>query len=183
MPPRNDSSSHKGSASVLHEGDHIFEYVDRLRFIGQKIQMLNLMLVFSILLTSTPIMMVALKGIRTIGYAIEPIYFLSTTGFFMAIMCLVLYDRLRKNGDNIFDEITSELQWMSPTESLSNKQFVPDVRPSLSVRIGLRDYVTSANLPFARGRNGPIVYFIFTGFVWILAVAARLYVESQPLYR
>lgn len=94
---------------------------------------------------------------------------IETVSFFGSLLLLLCYDRLRKKGDVIFEEISDEFQWYIRKGNYVNvKEGTPQEGPALRARVLLRTFATTANLPLAPGKYGPGIYFLINAGLAIL---------------
>lgn len=69
------------------------------------------------------------------------------------------FETLRKRGDAIFEEVSDEFQWHIGKKYADSSGGETDLaRPQLDVRLALRDFARSAELPLFPGRLGPAAY-------------------------
>lgn len=78
-----------------------------------------------------------------------------------ALACIVLilavvHDQARRTGDVVFEEVSDELQWHRQKTGRTDDAALD--RPLLPIRIALRRYAVSADLPLLRGRAGAAAY-------------------------
>lgn len=80
----------------------------------------------------------------------------------------IFYENQRKRGEAIFEEISDELQWhIGYRSSISNKE-VSAEKPELRIRITLRSFARTTDLPLIPGKFGPALYIginIFMSFL------------------
>lgn len=113
---------------------------------------------------------------------IEELAICSVTMLFTVLICIVLFDFLRKKGDVLFEEISDELQWgvYNDVERKSDKEDYPvlersaEERPRLHVRIVLRSFSRAADLPLVPGRFGPAIYLLINIVLALITLASRL---------
>ncbi len=87
-------------------------------------------------------------------YIMLPLFF----SFFAAsFLLLIYYDRLRRRGDAIFEELSDELQW-NLTRSFKSEAPRDTSRPDLEARVLLREYINTIDLPLTRGKQGITIY-------------------------
>jgi hypothetical protein len=65
------------------------------------------------------------------------------------------YDRARRRGNGIFEEISEELQVAFRSRLPEESR---NLRPDLELRLTLRDFNESSRLPFTYSRSGPLLY-------------------------
>jgi len=82
------------------------------------------------------------------------------------LISVLRYERIRRHGNTLFEEISDELQWQlfQNVSKLGKGQ-----RPSLEVRLALRTYNESAQLPFFGGKRGGQIYALLNISITILA--------------
>jgi hypothetical protein len=90
-----------------------------------------------------------------------------------------LYDRSRRRGGTIFEEISEEYQ-VDLRDRISSE--VADTRLNLEVRLSMRDFSVSSKLPLVRGVTGPLIYLTFnlglTLLAWLI-VYLSIYLEFK----
>jgi len=110
--------------------------------------------------------------------------------FVANLIGLLVYERLRRRGDAIFAELSDELQWRLVNEGYAShdtqgmplppppgfKYSEPNQRdrPSLTIRIVLRTFIRNTDLPFIRGANGPLIYFLLSIALWATSMLLSL---------
>lgn len=77
---------------------------------------------------------------------------------FIIIFAAMRFEYFRKRGDVLFEEISDELAW-NLTNKVS-KEEVSKERPSLKIRVILRSFVKTSDLPIVPGKYGPLSYII-----------------------
>lgn len=82
----------------------------------------------------------------------------------LALISVVVYESLRKQGDSLFEEVSDELQWnirkagRKTTAGADYEATVADERPKLHTRIILRSFARATDLPLIPGKFGPAIY-------------------------
>lgn len=71
----------------------------------------------------------------------------------LGVFALIKFNELRKRGMILYDELTDEIDW-----SNKRKEFMH--RPPIEMRIIVKEFVKSADLPFTSGPNGLAFYLI-----------------------
>lgn len=87
---------------------------------------------------------------------------------FMNLISLIRYERLHKRGDTLFEEISDELNWYL-REPPAEKSSVANRTPPITVRVVLRSYTRTTDLPLIPGRFGPGIYGLVNIAVMVLA--------------
>ena len=92
-------------------------------------------------------------------------------GFFLFTIVAVSvavfrYEQHRRKGDALFDEVSDELEW----DIKGRQSKVANERPDLETRVVLRSFVKATDLPFAPGKFGPALYFLFNFLSSVLAL-------------
>jgi hypothetical protein len=72
-----------------------------------------------------------------------------------ALLCAVVHEISRKQGDVLFEEISDEVQWR--VRSQGHEKIAPE-RPLLDVRVTLRSFAHASDLPFIPSRFGAAIY-------------------------
>jgi hypothetical protein len=70
-----------------------------------------------------------------------------------ALALIILYDRTRRRGEALFEEISDEFQWYIARPTTKG-----GVTPPLDVRVVLRTFAKTSDLPIVPGRFGPAIY-------------------------
>ncbi len=89
----------------------------------------------------------------------------------LAIVGGIVYEVVRRRGDALFDEVSSELQWFVRERNASGR--VAEYRPHLEARIILREFAQAGEMPFL-GRFGPTICIAFN-----MIIAALAFVYSR----
>jgi hypothetical protein len=154
----------------------------QLRFIGNIILLLTLFNMFSTIAAfyfsqvwNVIIAKNALKdpfGYSTYNYSTytveQSFYIAASLSFIFLIICiflLITFDKQKRQGNVLFEEISDELQWwmLSKNSSDTNKEnniLVEKERPILRIRIALREFAHTTDLPLMRSSYGSIMYFL-----------------------
>jgi hypothetical protein len=88
------------------------------------------------------------------------------------LTALFLYDRRRRHGDVLFEELSNELQWQAVSGSSIPK--AAESRPSIENRVTLRNYVQASDLPLVPGKFGPTAYAITFLIIAVICVLVRI---------
>lgn len=88
------------------------------------------------------------------------------------LFLLVMRDSLKKRGDALFEELSDELQWHA-LGKISNEKLA-ESRPRLSIRVALRTYARTTDLPLVPGRYGEAVYAAFSIAMFFVAGFASI---------
>jgi hypothetical protein len=110
----------------------------------------------------------------------ETIVVLASVAFVIETICLLAYERLRRTGDTLFDELSSELQWSlrqkfePPSDPFESRK-----PPNLTVRIILRRFIKNTDLPLVPGHIGTFIYLIVGLSLWIitLSISVRIFYD------
>jgi hypothetical protein len=85
-------------------------------------------------------------------------------------MSLFHFDRVKREGDSLFEEISEELHWtIDKTVKSSNDLTGGKGRPDLEARVIMRNYAANRELPLAPGKLGPMVYLVMAFGMFILS--------------
>jgi len=79
---------------------------------------------------------------------------------FFGMYTLIIYDRMRKKGDALFEEVSDELQWNILQSVKTEKVSDRSKKPTLKARVVLREFITTIDLPLVRGKHGMTIYFL-----------------------
>jgi hypothetical protein len=91
----------------------------------------------------------------------------------LVMLGLIGFDRDRRRGNSIFEEVSDELQW----SVLTRASEPPRQRPDLAIRIALRGFNDASKLPITRGYRGVQIYGI-VNVLLLLAVVALDWLNS-----
>jgi hypothetical protein len=75
----------------------------------------------------------------------------------LTVIALLYFERLRRRGDTLFQELSEELNWFSRPRDL-NESVVPYNVPPIDIRVALRTYTRMTDLPLVPGKFGPATY-------------------------
>lgn len=78
----------------------------------------------------------------------------------IGVFILFRFNAIKDRGMIIYEEITDEIDW-----SRKRKEFIH--RPPLEIRIIIKDFLKSTDLPFTTGTNGQAFYLLLF-FVFLL---------------
>lgn len=99
----------------------------------------------------------------------------SSVSFVFLIIALFAYDQLKRRGDVIFEELSNELQW-------SLDQDVQRKAASLDIRVLMRHYVFSSDLPLTRGPYGMGLYLALGVILWLAGFSVYLWFVQQAVF-
>lgn len=95
----------------------------------------------------------------------------------ISIAAVVFFESLRKRAETLFEEISDEFQWQIKSFGSKSGGEQPRSRPDLDVRIALRNFAKSGDLPLIPGKFGPTLYAITNLIVTItFALQHRFFV-------
>jgi hypothetical protein len=98
----------------------------------------------------------------------------------LGIQLLLVWDRCRREGMAVYEEISDEVEWRHRTfrkdgpegqESRGNKAI-------LGVRLDLRRFLTNTELPFAPGSNASTIYVLY--FIFTIVCFVMILILSDP---
>lgn len=143
-------------------GDHLQYSLDNLERISLRLRMYG-NLVFLLTLIDILLVVFITLGIRYFyGLTLRtgPFLTIFATVNFVATLCtVVLYEYLRRKGDAYFEEISDELQWnVGYRRRTSNPDKNADETPPLQIRVILRSFARTTDLPLIPGKFGPAIY-------------------------
>lgn len=111
-----------------------------------------IILFFTLTVLSVPLINIVRKyQINDLGFAFCVIL------TFINIFLTIFFDYLRKKGETIFEEVSDELHWYIGYEK-GNSQNTSEKKPEIKIRILLREFVKTTDLPLIPGKYGPAVY-------------------------
>jgi hypothetical protein len=91
--------------------------------------------------------------------------FISGFSFLCLIVTTFFFEKERRYGDTIFDEVVDELKW----DITGSSKQIADERPNLDTRVILRSFLKSEELPLIPGRFGHVIY-IAINFLLIIGI-------------
>jgi hypothetical protein len=159
-------------------GSQVFANLKRLVRITRTIEIVA-MTVFILLISQMVILIASLLSLRRILYLHDTdLILMASFIFFITILALFVHERLKRNGDIIFNEVSDELQWSlesrrfpkSPNDFHSEKE----QRPNITIRIILRTFIRNTDLPLAASRLGPLIYLAMSFLIWSSQLVASI---------
>ena len=92
------------------------------------------------------------------------IIFISTSGIFS----LLAFHRTKKRGMVYYEEIVDEIEWSSKRSDFKE-------RPPIGIRVVIKDFLKSTDLPFTSGQNGQTFYFaLFLALIFLTIALGAL---------
>ncbi len=88
------------------------------------------------------------------------IIFISTSGIFS----LLAFHGTKKRGMVYYEEIVDEIEWSSMRSDFKE-------RPPIGIRVVIKDFLKSTDLPFTSGQNGQTLYFALFLALFFLTIA------------
>lgn len=88
----------------------------------------------------------------------------------MACAIIIWFERIRRSGDTLFEEISDELQWHVRHDDPKASHSAARSRPDFSVRVALREFARLSDLPVIPGRFGPSIYIAVNVIVSFFAL-------------
>jgi len=132
----------------------------------------------------------------TVAWLGKSIHFIKTDDFFFLILMMEIFflaivvvsihrfDRLRRNGDVIYQELSDEVEW-APSGSLRKSLRVdeedapslerPNEIPGIEIRIAFRNFLVSSDLPLVEGPAGRMFYLLINFLGAILLASLTLF--------
>ncbi|WNV09014.1 hypothetical protein [Tardiphaga sp. 709] len=135
-----------------------------------------LLLIFQ--LATLPFQFLQLRGLYP-PFSQTELLFLSSIFFYMSLIALFMYERSRKLGDTIFNEVSDELQWNLINERSEFSPHERRGRPQLTIRIALRNFIAGTDLPLVAGRQGAAIYLTFNFILWAAQFAGLIYGKNS----
>ncbi len=112
------------------------------------------------------------------------IFPLREASFFSVLFTIIIfglaifYENQRKSGEAIFEEVSDELQWhIGYRSSIPNK--VSEKKPELEIRIALRTFARTTDLPLIPGKFGPVLYIGINILISLLSGYLEYTMEPQ----
>jgi hypothetical protein len=157
---------------IDHFENDVFGQIRRLARITNQIRVLGM------LIAATTLISLAFVGLiaAPVSLTTSNVRFLSlvlVTFNTCVLIVLVAREYLVRTGDTLFEEISDELQWhvLGELKSSSGLPFVdgvldelkalrqqPSTRPPLEIRVALRLFAKSTDLPLVKGSLGTTMY-------------------------
>lgn len=88
---------------------------------------------------------------------------------FCGVIFLFRFSMLRNQGMIIYEELTDEIDW-----SRKRKEFIH--RPSMELRIVIKEFLKSTDLPFTSGANGQAFYIVLFIIILISSIMIKVFV-------
>ncbi len=180
-----DDQNHESSKS---RADELYFNVKKLRRITQMIEVISIVSFGSLIGLLVVIAMMSLSVRSRSALSVDELSAISNTLFVLTLLSLLFYERLRRNGDTLFTELSDELQWRLNLEhsalasdrswELGSSELDRSVRPPLSMRVVLRSFVKNTDLPLTRGAAGTQVYLLIGIVLWITSLVIGVYSKS-----
>jgi len=154
-------------------------YASRLQFVGVLILVSTLVNIIVVLFGFATIP--AYTSNHSINYSdVRDKYTLIVVAIFaFVVISSVIFDQLRRLGSVLFEEISDDLEWHIDAErrTLDTLRVKESKNaPPLTVRLTLRHFAQSSELPLITGRQGLILYILLNLFVSIAElVSIRVY--------
>lgn len=94
------------------------------------------------------------------AYAVRGIFTLSAALLLSLLLYLLLvYERCRKRGRVLYEELSDELQWRITSGDDKTSTIRRKRNPGIRARVVLRSFVYSTDLPMLSGNTAAFVYF------------------------
>jgi hypothetical protein len=109
--------------------------------------------------------------------------FLSFIFFAISVFLLITYDKQKRQGNVLFEEISDELQWWTLEKNVSGIKKKNDSnslereRPILRIRIALREYVHTTELPLLKGTSS-IALYLLLNILSAVSTAIAMYMSA-----
>lgn len=148
------------------DGEKLFHEVESLSHISKELQRLGFIAsTLSYLNITVLIFIVFFLRYLNLDPAIT-IFAFSVIPCMLTIVLIGIYDQFKRRGDALFEEISDELQWHITQRftkpEKNNKQGETTNKnsssPDLQLRITLRTFARSIQLPLTPGHLGPVIY-------------------------
>lgn len=112
------------------------------------------------------------KSYSDIYTNMEPLMLIITFTFIIfGIFLLFRFNSLRDKGMILYEEITDEIDW-----SRKRKEFIH--RPPIQLRIIIKEFLKSTDLPFTTGKNGQAFYLLLFILNCIATVLIKILVNQ-----
>jgi hypothetical protein len=161
--------------SVINAGLDYEAVLRRLAKLTGRLRLLGILIAFDTIGGIVAVLWVAVAASLSSGYSSREYgarLLLLPGAFVVASLAqIVLFDRFRRLGAGLFEEISDELQWRTKPTAHSEPE-ASDRRPGLLVRVLLRDFVAAEDLPVVPGRFGAAAYAAVNVLLIPLALTA-----------
>lgn len=87
----------------------------------------------------------------------------------VTLLNIAMFDIARRRGSMLYEEISEEMQWRLRERITADEP--ADARPPLYVRLALREFASSSELPLMPGRAGVTIVAILNIFLAVVAVS------------
>lgn len=143
----NNSLEHKNElGSVLSELKRLTRWLERIGMACLSLTVINLGMIFSFVFVQLDL------------YLSIPI---SWSCGILSVISSVSFDRIRRKGNTMFEEISEELHWKFRHAKQPDMDIpVAKEIPEFYIRIILRSFATSTDMPLVPGKFGPLIYVI-----------------------
>jgi hypothetical protein len=196
MVSRNDDTSSSKTEEIAYESlqSHVAlidTYLKELEFTSRSLRFYSLLI--AVLTISNMFFFLGVFVFRDVveSPAIVSVQLFNLGIFSVVIAVIVLFDRRRRRGNGLFEEISNEIQsltgeafkeMLTATTVYEYNDAELETMTGLSkqvkfnARVTLRDFTRSAELPLVPGNIGPVIYFVFNLLITMIALSnfARL---------
>ncbi|WP_431108858.1 hypothetical protein [Winogradskyella poriferorum] len=98
-----------------------------------------------------------------------PLMIMTFLSILFGIILLFKFNSLRDKGMILYEEITDEIDW-----SRKRKEFMH--KPPLELRIIIKEFLKSTDLPFTSGKNGQAFYIVLFMVIAISTILIKILV-------
>lgn len=165
--------------SFLDKGTE--KFIKELSDLSRKLESLGQRILFASIFNLAVDIIYVGGNISAIGQSNEIVVFWgSLFSILLTILLVVFYlfqfERLKKKGDVIFDEISDELQWWAINkesdfvEEYLKKMGKKSIRPKINVRVILREYVNNSGLPLLQTANSTFTYLSINFVFFVISL-------------
>ncbi len=162
-----------------YEDENFYPFLERLENIKHILKRYSLMLLLILLLSI--IFMTLFAFIHKYNLTREvyysnmytvfeiPLMIMTFLSILFGIILLFKFNSLRDKGMILYEEITDEIDW-----SRKRKEFMH--KPPLELRIIIKEFLKSTDLPFTSGKNGQAFYIVLFMVIAISTILIKILV-------
>lgn len=162
-----------------YEDENFYPFLDRLEKIKHILKSYSLMLLLILLLSIIFMTLFAFAhkyNLTRKSYFSNmytefeiPLMIMTFVSILFGIILLFRFNSLRDKGMILYEEITDEIDW-----SRKRKEFMH--KPPLELRITIKEFLKSTDLPFTSGKNGQAFYIVLFMIIAISTILIKILV-------
>jgi hypothetical protein len=145
-----------------YDDDDDWPLVDELRFLNARLRRYSLIILLGVLFNILTNVVVATIVSVNRGYIdLRALVVVPTLTTIVALLCIAMYDSMRRRAAALFEELSDEYQWwVRGSASRLSESGLRSSRPPIVIRVALRESAQAQNVPFFPGNFGPGIYAI-----------------------